>query len=317
MSMSETDDYTNQCVKTEHEKLVEIGEYIDSGKEGDIYNVKSKQSVVKIYKPDRRSKEIKQKLQVMVSNPPEDPTLKKRGFRSIIWPTHILYESNTNQMIGYQMPRINLKNYKNILDYSEEDLDWRGSTECERYRTAINMANGVAIIHSQGHAIGDMNHQNILVKDGLVCFLDCDSYTIGGKINEYTGSTYTDRYCPPEGRGKNVKQGQKADRFGLAVFQILMNGTHPYTNKGIAVNEYNSIKEKINHTRFSFENPAVGQSEPPQWAPTYKLIQPNVRSLFWKCFVDGKKRAKRRPTAEKWADELTDAKDYCVMNDDG
>jgi DNA-binding helix-hairpin-helix protein with protein kinase domain len=162
------------------------------------------------------------------------------------------------------------------------------------------------VIHKQGHAIGDMNHDNILVKDGYISLIDCDSYHITKGNQEFSGKTYFHRYHPPEKRGKGIDEVQLADRFGLAIhiFQLLMSGFHPYQSKGLEVNKHEGFENKIKYTRFTYDNPVPKRSEPAPQAPPYNELPANVQSLFNKCFVLGKRDPDMRPSAEEWVRTL-------------
>ena len=48
----------------------------------------------------------------------------------------------------------------------------------------------------------------------------------------------------------------------------------------------------------------MGDIKPPDYAPPFEIIPPNIRDLFIRCFVDGYKNPMERPTAIDWFDAL-------------
>jgi len=211
-----------------------LGEKLGGGREGSVYRiVGSDSSVVKIFEDGYRSSKAP-KVRAMINNPPQDPTYNEEGSRSIVWPTELVRDRSEGQFIGYKMPFKDLDEVKNALHYAMVDLKWDNSTEKERFTTALNLAIMVHAIHQQGHAIGDFNHENILIDDGYVTLIDCDGFHISGSTDTYKGDTFLPRYSPPESRGKRLSVVRKVDRFGLGVhiFQLLMEGNHPFLAQG-------------------------------------------------------------------------------------
>jgi hypothetical protein len=169
-------------------------------------------------------------------------------------------------------------------------------------------------IHEEGHAIGDFNHDNILIDpDGKVTLIDCDGYHITDGDDLYEDDTYYPRYSPPEGRGGNtLADVRAADRFclGVHIFQFLMNGFHPYLAQGTEA-ENGSMEDKIEHNKFPYvysnykpidEAPSVEEYE--NQLPVY------LQNLFKQCFIEAGKDVNgsividesknSRPAISKW-----------------
>src|SRR5690348_15996476 len=90
---------------TRSNQSLALGSQLGGGGEGQIFAVpRLADSVAKIY--THPTSEHAAKLQVMVANPPEDPT-RPQGHVSIAWPTDILYDPQA-RCAGFLMPRIDL-----------------------------------------------------------------------------------------------------------------------------------------------------------------------------------------------------------------
>ena len=92
-------------------KTYELGSTpFSSGGEGEIYEiVKVSDKCAKIYHQVLRSKELEEKLKVMVANPPDQSVLFQ-----IAWPLDIIY-SNVKDFVGFIMPKISSLNVKSVI----------------------------------------------------------------------------------------------------------------------------------------------------------------------------------------------------------
>lgn len=292
-------------------KSVVLGDELDSGAEGAVYRVRrASDRVVKIFAEDDQQKK-EPKVREMVANPPQDPTADRKDIESIIWPRDVVTKSSTGAFLGYAMSHLPVDQHKNAQRYAREDLQWDESTWEDRFKTALNIAGTVGVIHSQGHAMGDMNHQNILLKDGFVRLIDCDGFHISGETENYDGETVFGRYAPPEGRGAGFDDVQYADRFGLAIhiFQFLMEGNHPFQAVGSDAMKGKHAK-LIEENPFPYKDPEPGTLVPPDRAPEYSVLPEELRELFSTCFGYGKRYPKQRPRPEQWVDVLDELTDF-------
>lgn len=287
-------------VRTAGGTELELGEELGGGYEGTVFRVKRADRAVKLYHEDQRA-DRERKLRAMIENPPIDPT----PHQTIVWPTALVESIDSGQFLGYEMTYLDLDRYENALTYAYNRLDWEGSHWNDRCKAALNLTRAVALTHVQGHALGDMNHQNILVKGGKVTLIDCDAFDVQGPQRYYTGTTEHPRYAPPGGRGDTREAVQFADRFGLGVhiFQLLMRGFHPFQTRGAAATP-GTLRQKIEEDPFPYHRPKPGQLEPNRHAPDYSRLPPSVRSLFEACFVAGKTDPAQRPTPATWDETL-------------
>lgn len=287
----------------------------EGGGEGKIYEIIGKPKLcAKIYKPQKITNELHDKIKVMIENPPEDPMMPHH--RSITWPIDILYEDiKKTKFIGFTMPFINrdifresheyFDNYDRIKEFGGE-FTW-----LHMFTAAYNIASAVAYIHEKGHCVGDLREKNILVaKNGLITLIDCDSFQV--KNNKTGKIFYTkvgfDEYLPPELISVNF-ENKNYDRYfsdlfalGILIFKFLMMGTHPFQAKGPLVNGAGSTNAKIKKGFFPYIN--IKGVKPPDHAPPYDIIPPNISKLFYRCFVLGHKDPKKRPIAKEWLDVL-------------
>lgn len=286
----------------------QLGERLGEGREGEVYRVQGEPStVVKIFN-ERYRDEKAAKVCAMIANPPADPTAQKQGLPSIIWPESVVTSAATDTFLGYSMPAIDTKSMTHVFQYAVQNLVWDSSTPAERLGTALNLAIMVHTIHEQGHAIGDFNHKNILIKDGYVVLIDCDGFHISGDRSIYHGETFLPRYAPPEKRGETLANARKGDQFCLSVhiFQLLMEGEHPYRAVGSKA-ATGDFRDMIRNNPFPYVSSGQG-IKPPDNVPEYEQLPAKIGQRFTQSFVAGKESEVQRPTAKDWIDTLQEAK---------
>jgi len=150
-----------------------------------------------------------------------------------------------------------------------------------------------------------MNQKNILVNDWFISLIDCDGFHVQGESRTYGSRTFRPRFTPPEGLGDTIEEVRLCDRFGLGIhiFQILMEGFHPFHGQGPGTTG-GSCDDWIRNHPFPYENPIPGHIEPYDQAPPYDEIHADLQELFAKCFVDAKANPKKRPSPLEWAKTL-------------
>jgi len=310
-------DYKGKRIRVESDTKT-LGEALGSGAEGAVHRVENAPSeVVKVFEPGKRDEKA-DKVRAMIDRPPTDPSYQHRNKRSIVWPTAVAEDPNTGEFLGYRMPYKDLSEQKNAQRYAREDLQWGSSSPDQRYRTALNLARMFKAIHRQNHALGDLNHQNILIEEGgFVSLIDCDAFHIKGQGEVYPDETVFPRYTPPEGRGDTLSRVRQSDRFGLGVhiFQLLMEGFHPYQAQGSEA-ESGSLGDMIDENDFPYDDPKPDKLEPHDMAPDYQRLPAEVRDLFSKCFGAGGKTQGWRPSAEDWAKTLEEVTGLSKTGDD-
>jgi DNA-binding helix-hairpin-helix protein with protein kinase domain len=289
-----------------------------SGGEGVLHEIQGNSSLcAKVFHPDKITKELNEKISTMVANPPNDPTWSSMKHISIAWPNSILYDDpKKSKFIGFTMPLIDTKSFKEIHEFWDTDdrlksfggkFTWR-----HLFTAAYNISSTIAAVHEKGYCVGDLRQTNILVNpDALITLIDCNSFQVKDPIS---GKIFYCRvgfgeFLPPELLNPGVNFGNKdydryySDLFGLAniIFRLLMSGFDPYQAKGKPVKDANTTQAKIKKGYFPYvRRYNIMGVEPPDGAFPFEIIPPSIQKLFVKCFVDGHKEPKERPTAKEW-----------------
>lgn len=285
MASLETGDCAGKTV-TAGDSTFEISDLIGSGAQGSVYATADREGqVLKIFNHEQRQTK-RAKIRAMISNDP--------NHERIVWPETIVEDPQTDEFLGYLMSRIDLDSASNAFEYTMTRLDWDCSERDHRFAVCQNLAAMVDAIHDEGHAVGDFNHDNILINEQReVSLIDCDGFHVTGQRESYPDETYYPRYAPPEGRGGNTLSNvQEADRFclGVHIFQFLMEGFHPYHAQGSeAVN--GSMEDKLNGNKFPYVDYAgYGPIDSAPGVDAYENAVPHsVRDLFRRCFTESGK----------------------------
>jgi DNA-binding helix-hairpin-helix protein with protein kinase domain len=302
-----------------------LGPELARGGEAVVYRVQGQADrLAKIYTPPRPA--YADKLARMAANPPADPC-QTIGHASIAWPAALLYDGRS-QFAGYLMPFIqqtapllevfNPRRRAQILP----DFDGR-----YLHRAARNLAAALAALHAKSYVAGDLNESNVLVTPAaLVSLIDCDSFQVReqreAQIIFYPCPVGKPEYTPPELQGqpfRDVVRLPEHDRFGLAVliFQLLMEGSHPFRGRWLAAGDPPPLEEKIRQGWFPYAVPAPGPVAPPPNRPTLDPLHPRLAGLAQRCFVDGHANPRLRPMPEEWLQALGEAEQSLALCPNG
>ncbi|BES66588.1 hypothetical protein SANA_30270 [Gottschalkiaceae bacterium SANA] len=293
-------------------KVIILRNQLGAGGEGRVYRV-SGSECAKIYAKPTHFKEAK--ICTMIAKPPRlltDPNCKNGR---VAWPTKALYDGPGGHFIGYVMPLIELNRYQESEVIFIEKQRTKKFGERFSYEhlmiAAYNFAMTVHCIHQAGHSVGDLREKNILVDaSGQVCLVDCDSFQImdPAKKRFFASQTYTPAYLAPEWTDKDLSKTNRRgnDHFALGVwiFQMLMNGMHPYQARGGKADHAPSLSEKIKKGTYPYAR-ARGL-KPPVAAPDFNQVPRSLQLLFLACFVNGYRDPDARPQALAYADTLKD-----------
>jgi hypothetical protein len=280
------------------------------GGEGNIYAVSGDDRLAaKIY--HKATPVPADKLAAMIARPPADP-MAHTGVVSIAWPTHRLLTSDDEPHVaGFLMPRVqgarpvhDLYNPRSRLELSP------GFHFGYLMRTARNLANAVAALHAAGYVVGDLNESNVLVNNrAVVTLVDTDSFQVPAGAQVFRCQVGRPDYTPPElrkTRFSDVDRRPEHDAFGLAVliFQLLMQGIHPYQGKFVGQGDAGEIRQRIAAGHWPYSRSRQVPFEPNPHAPPLVVMPPAVRELFQRCFDDGHADPARRPAAAEWGAAL-------------
>lgn len=308
---------------------------IKSGGEGEIFLIEERGGYcAKIFYEKRLTTTLFQKIMAMVTNPPDaglTECKEKHGSVVLAWPLSLLFDSplGSRNFIGYTMSLVDTDLYREAHSYydPQDRIREYGGAFSWRYllTAAYNIATVTDDIHRHGHCVADFSGRNILIaRTAAVAVIDCDSFQIrdakSGRV--FPSVVGTGEYLPPELQGYNFSEVRRdryySDLFGLAVmvFKLLMGGVHPFQAGGEGVSAFPGIEQKIQNGVFAFAS-SDEFIYPPSFAPDYRIIPSSVRHLFSRCFVDGIRDPKRRPSAGEWKDALLTeimAMKHCRMN---
>lgn len=292
---------------------------LGGGGEGRIYSVLQDPSLVaKIY--HNPTDDDADKLAVMLGMPPEEPAAFA-GHSSIAWPVDLLHTIKGRQkIVGYLMPKVIRAEAVHIL-YTPKNRRQQKPLFNYLYlhRTARNLAAAINLLHNRNIIIGDVNESNILVSDtALVTLVDTDSFQVHDSYTDYTFRCPVGKaeFTAPELQGQSFRELVRLpeqDLFGLGVliFQLLMEGTHPFAGVYQGRGDPPSIEARIREGHFPYSSKRVPY-RPMPLAPDFKALHPSLQKLFITCFEAGHQEPKARPDTLMWLEALKAAEDDLV-----
>ncbi len=262
------------------------------------------------------------KLAAMIANPPDDPTAKQ-GHSSIAWPTQRLLDDE-GRCVGFVMPRVDkARSLFDVYNPKSRLQTWPLFHYGYLLRTARNLAIAVRALHARGYVLGDLNESNVLVNaKALVTVVDTDSFQVRNGPRVFRCIVGKPEYIAPEAQGASfaeINQTPEQDNFALAVliFQLLMQGTHPFAGRFTGEGEPETLARRILGGYFPYAKKPSGPYEPNPTAPPFVVPPPQVRDLMRRCFEQGHARPSQRPDAGAWQKALAEADgelSECVAN---
>jgi DNA-binding helix-hairpin-helix protein with protein kinase domain len=277
-----------------------ISRELGRGGEGAVYELKSHRDLVlKEYNHPLSTEKIA-KLQQMVA-------MRNASIEAYAaWPTDIV-TNDRGAVSGFVMRKLNgylpLHSVFNPMDRKKLFPD-------KGYNFLIHVARNLATafhkLHEAGLVVGDVNEGNILVNsNGLVAFIDCDSFQVRGANDYFFCEVGVPRYTPPELLKKssfhNVVRTTNTDSFSLAIliFQLLFLGRHPFAgrHKSTAdIDEETAIKQK--QFAYSLEN-TKKKLQPPKDSFAISNLADELVTLFHQAFEQDS-----RPAPADWVKAL-------------
>lgn len=290
-------------LKGNQNNTYQIGKSIGRGGEGEVYEVIGNPDILAKVYHEKLSPLKEEKLRQMVA------IWSAELERYISWPIDFCVDPATGKQA------IIIKKLLNCLPLHQiiSPMDRKKLFPEKSYSFLIHIARNLAIalhkIHEQGLVVGDINEGNILVnKQGLVFFIDCDSFQLkrGGKF--YACDVGVPRYTPPEilnaGSFKTAVRRFNTDNFSLAVliFQILFLGKHPFAGAPVGDtagidDEETAIKER--QFAYSLRNNDK-RICPPKGSIPITILPKKLIGYFHDAFEGNE----TRPSAAEWAINL-------------
>jgi len=307
--------------------MIDVGNAIAHGGEGDICLIQGQPNkVAKLLHDDNpapKMKALEKKITYMAEMYDHMPSnIRKTVSSQITWPEVALFDA-AGKFRGYIMQKI-IGHETLDCAYLESQKTQSNFSFAEKILIAKNLCVVVNIMHSKLHCVvGDFNAKNIMVsvRNGTVYLVDADSFHLryseevrGRKVTGYMPTTVgRPEYLPREMHEYVANQNaqldtlpqpsfnQESDLFGLAIhiFQLLMNGTHPYglkINPAMRTPSFSVSKtdigwaENIKKNRYVYsKTPSIikrlGHYMPPDYAPPYDVIPSELQSLFERAFI--------------------------------
>jgi serine/threonine protein kinase len=307
---------------TNTKKQIQIEDsFFASGGQGNVYHlispVYNPPMVAKLFHTDAKAKAVQSRIEYMVvNNPFENAQTKIKD--AFVWPVDTLYDYAGN-FKGFLMPLIKdsepLWNLTISKGFSDANWNKFNITNHNSYNTRLkicyNAAQAVAELHnSNDYVIVDLKPQNIRLRNnGFVAFIDLDSIQMSSNGTLlFNAEAATDEYCPPEfHQGKvSLKSSEISPTwdyfaFGVLTYQLLFC-IHPFT---ATHPQFTTQAELIQHGLFVHgRNRKQLRVVPPPHNNFNKLLSPDLKNLFIRCFDEGFYDPCKRPDVIEWKDTL-------------
>ncbi len=301
---------------------IELGASVGRGGEAVVYRISGQPTrLAKLYEPAPRPNYAR-KLTWMVEHPPLNPT-SAMDHPSLAWPENLLYDAQ-GQLLGYRMPFI--RRTVPLLDVFNPRRRAAILPQFDRlylHRVARNLATALSALHRSGYVAGDLNESNVLVTpSALVTIIDTDSFQVTEKRGDYQDVIHPCpvgklEYTPAELQGKPLAQVIRLpehDSFalGVLIFQLLMEGSHPFRAQWQASGDPPPIEVRIAQGAFPYTTSPNSQVHPPKNAPELDTLYPWLAELVRRCFIDGHRDPRLRPDPDLWASAIAEAETHLV-----
>jgi WD40 repeat protein len=155
-----------------------------------------------------------------------------------------------------------------------------------------------------------------VAEDAIVTLVDTDSFQVNDGTTVYRCTVGKPEYTPPELQGmsfRDVDRSVEHDLFGLGVliYQLLMEGTHPFGGVFRGQGEAPELKDRIKAGHFPHGRRGIPYNPMPL-APSFQMLPVALQELFLLCFEVGHGNPAARPTADVWSKALGVAEDGLV-----
>ncbi len=255
--------------------------------------------VAKIYH-EAIDEEKAEKLRWMAENK-NDQLLKVAA-----WIVDTLHDAD-GKTVGFLMPNVKAKEIHELYSLKSRRVHFPEATWKFLIHAATNVARAFYSLHKNAHIMGDVNHGNcVVLKDGTVKLIDCDSYSISKGDFRYRCEVGVATHLAPELQGVDlgeVEREAKHDNFGLAViiFQLLFLGRHPFAGNYLG-DEDKSLEDCIRELRFAYGDDAhLWNVKQPPGTLSLSAVSPRLATMFERAFLTDD-----RPEPREWIEALED-----------
>jgi DNA-binding helix-hairpin-helix protein with protein kinase domain len=175
-------------------------------------------------------------------------------------------------------------------------------------RAAASLSRLIEDLHAAGYVAGDLKPANLWADDQAnIGITDVDSFQFDDGIRIFPCHARTPEYTAPE---RIIAPGSMpdapGDAFVLAVliYQLLMEGMHPFSGIPADGTRYVSVDDNIRHGRARLVAPGSVRVAP--GAPPLSALPRQLRQLFHRAFGDdGRHGRAPRPTAREWTEAIS------------
>jgi serine/threonine protein kinase len=290
----------------------QIGPELARGGQAIVYRVPgSPPMLAKLY-PAAMTNDTRAKLEWIIAHHPS-LTGVVSGHVPVAWPAELLWDT-AGRPVGFLMPQA--VDAVPILKASNPRTRRRELPNFDLrylYRIARNLSAAVRAVHENGYVIGDLNESNILItRRALVTVIDADSFQVTANGRVFHCPVGKIEFTAPELQGasfENVIRTTAHDHFALAVmlFQLAMNGNHPFRSRWTGTTDPPSLGEKIALGCFPYAPGGRHPVLPPPEHPSLSVLHPHLAALFQRAFVAGHRSPAQRPSAQEWAEAFATA----------
>ena len=276
------------------------GRELGRGGEGVVYELQNNSDkVLKHYTEPLPPRQI-QKLHKMVA------MFTPQVAAYAAWP-QALVRDNSGTVCGFVMKK--LKGFV-PLHMIFSPLDRKRLFPDKGYNFLVHVARNLTTafhkLHEAGLVVGDVNEGNILINaNGLVSFIDCDSFQVKGDDDYFYCEVGVPRYTPPEllqlQTFDRVVRTANTDNFSLAIliFQLLFMGRHPFAGRNTTkqdIDEETAIKMR----EFAYSlNKKTRKLSPPKDSFDITYLSGTLSDDLHRAF-----ETDNRPTAADWVAAL-------------
>ncbi|MFL9898887.1 hypothetical protein PQR71_12085 [Paraburkholderia fungorum] len=285
---------------------LKLGKKLGEGGEGAVFDAmhNGENVAAKIYSqalPPERQAKLRAMAQV------GDTYLKQIA----AWPISVLLANRPGPVAGFTMPKFSgYEPVHQLYGVASRRQTFPKVDFSFLVGTARNIAAAFDAIHAHGHAIGDVNENNIIVShQGTVKLLDCDSFHVNTGTTSFPCTVGVPHYTPPELQGlgsfHGVTRTANHDNFGLAVliFQLLFMARHPFSGVPKVAGDL-PLERAIKEFRFAYGADRLARlNDMPPRALGLDYLPQVIGDLFWRAFTEaGAKYG--RPKAKEWVAAL-------------
>jgi hypothetical protein len=142
-----------------------------------------------------------------------------------------------------------------------------------------------------------------------VTLVDADSFQVPGPAGVFRCRVGKAEYTPPELQdiclaGRDLGPEHDAFALGVLIFQLLMQGLHPFAGVCAEDGDTDPLPARIRAGWWPYAWKRTGPVRPAPHAPPWAVLPPAVQELLTCCFEDGHADPARRPSAAAWQQAL-------------